>query len=84
MIKSLDSDAGERVDDGTSEYQWCLHCERAYKRGSHRMIDGLMMCPYDECDGDTVLDGWDWPSVREDHEDYPEVPEMGKVYPLYS
>jgi len=48
------------------------------------MIHGLRMCPYDDCDGDTVLDGWSWPEVREGHPDYPEVPVIGKTYPLYS
>ena len=84
MVKHIEAEEDDLIDDGTSEYQWCLHCERAYKRGEHRLIDGLEMCPYEDCDGDTVLDGWAWPSVREGHSDYPEVPECGKVYPLYS
>jgi hypothetical protein len=84
MIKPIESQKDDGIDDDTSEYQWCLHCERAYKRGEHRLIDGLMMCPYKGCDGDTVMDGWSWPSVRENHPDYPEVPEKGKTYPLYS
>jgi hypothetical protein len=84
MIKPLQPDAEDGIDDGTSEYQWCLHCERAYKRGEHRLIDGLEMCPYDGCDGDTVMDGWSWSSVRGSHPEYPEVPEKGKVYALYS
>jgi hypothetical protein len=84
MIKPIEPDPDESIDDGTSEYQWCLHCERAYKRGEHRLIDGFEMCPYVDCDGDTVMDGWSWPSVREHHSDYPEVPEKGKTYPLYS
>jgi len=84
MIEPLEPEQDEDLDDGTSEYQWCIRCERAYKQGEHRLMDGLMMCPYEDCDGDTVMDGWLWPSVRQDHPEYPEVPEMGKVYPLYS
>lgn len=84
MVMRVASVDHEDIDDGTSEYQWCLHCERAYKRGEHRLINCLMMCPYDGCDGDTVMDGWSWPSVRQDHPEYPEVPAIGKVYPLYS
>ena len=84
MIKPPEHNEDDAVSNRTSEYQWCLHCERAYKRGEHRLIDGLRMCPYDGCNGDTVLDGWYWPSVRENHSDYPNVPEIGKTYPLYS
>jgi len=84
MVKSMEPEESDSTDEGTSEYQWCLHCERAYKRGEHRMIHGLRMCPYDDCDGDTVLDGWSWPEVREGHPDYPEVPVISKTYPLYS
>ena len=67
-----------------SDYLWCLHCERAYRRGEYRLVHGLQMCPYEDCDGDTVMDGWDWAQIRDGHPEYPEVPEMGKVYPLYS
>jgi len=67
-----------------SDYLWCLHCERTYKRGEFRSVGGLQMCPYDDCDGSTVLDGWDWAQIRDNHPEYPEVPEGGVVYPLYS
>ena len=43
---------------------WCLHCERCYKAGEYREIDGLQYCPYPECDGTTVLDGWVWDDVQ--------------------
>lgn len=71
-------------EEKRSDYLWCLHCERTYKRGEFRLVNGLQMCPYEGCDGDTVLDAWDWAKVREMHPEYPEVPERGKVYPLYS
>lgn len=67
-----------------SEFLWCLHCERAYKRGEFRLVNGLQMCPYEDCDGSTVLDGWDWAQIREKHAEYPEIPEKEQVYPLYS
>ena len=70
-------------EEKESDYLWCLHCERTYKRGKFRKVDDLQMCPYEDCDGDTVLDAWDWESVREYHSAYPEIPEEGKVYPLY-
>lgn len=49
-----------------------------------RGMDGnrLQMCPYSDCDGDTVLDAWNWEDIRNRHPEYPEVPEYGCVYPL--
>lgn len=38
------------------DWALCLHCGRAYKIGEYRLIDGLQMCPYEGCDGDTVFD----------------------------
>ena len=79
------------------KYMWCLHCERTYEYGQFRavrvkpfIVDHIRyepefeMCPYDGCDGDAVLDAWDWEDIREHHADYPEIPESGKVYPMYS
>ena len=62
---------------------WCLHCERAYQRGEYRQLRGLRMCPYDGCDGDTVIDQWKWLQVRNNNPGYPNVPERGEVYPLH-
>jgi hypothetical protein len=62
---------------------WCLHCERCYKAGEFRELDGFQYCPYPDCDGTTVLDGWTWDSIRAIHTDYPMEPEREKVYPLY-
>lgn len=64
-------------------YLWCLHCERAYSRGEYRDVNGLQMCPYTECGGDTVLDAWNWSKIREGHPEYPEIPEEGVTYPMY-
>lgn len=88
MDKHYDRDQafGEEDDEEEEEHSdflWCLHCERAYNRGAYRKVDGLQMCPYDGCDGDTVIDAWDWERVRTGRgRDYPAVPEEGKVYPL--
>jgi len=71
------------ADERPGGYLWCLHCERAYKWGEYREIDGLQMCPYKGCDGDTVMDGWHWEDVCESNPDYPDVPALGKRYPLY-
>jgi DNA-binding CsgD family transcriptional regulator len=79
-----------------SEYMWCLHCERTYKYGEFREVKikpfvvnhvryepTFQMCPYEDCDGDAVLDAWEWDRIRESHPEYPEIPEKGKAYPLY-
>ena len=66
-----------------SVFFWCLHCERTYRQGECREIDGLQMCPYDGCDGDTFMDAWPWGSIRDCDPGYPVIPEEGKVYPMY-
>jgi len=66
-----------------SLFLWCLHCERTYKRGEFRQIGNLQMCPYADCDGDTVVDAWEWESVRDAHPKYPKIPEKGDIYLLY-
>lgn len=71
-------------EDVRSLYLWCLHCERTYKRGEFRQVGDLQMCPYPGCDGDTVVDAWDWESVRDEHKNYPVSPNRGDIYPRYS
>ncbi len=66
-----------------SGHLWCLHCERTYEREKWRNKDGLQMCPYLDCDGDAVIDAWDWATIREHHREYPEFPEFGTRYPMY-
>ena len=79
-----------------SEYMWCLHCERTYKYGEFREVKIkpfvvnhvryepiFQMCPYEDCDGDTVSDAWEWKRIRENHPEYTEIPEAGRVYPMY-
>ena len=71
------------LDSDPPPYLWCMHCERAYVRGEYRPEGGLQMCPYTGCDGDTVIDAWDWDSIREQNPSYPENPVEGVVYPMY-
>jgi len=49
-----------------------------------RRADGstFQMCPYPDCDGDAVLDAFEWEWVRSYYSEYPEVPEYGRVYPM--
>jgi hypothetical protein len=69
-------------DEKPCAFLWCLHCGRAYEWGEYRQIDGLQMCPYEGCDGDTVMDAWRWEDVREGNPDYPKTPKLGHVYEL--
>jgi hypothetical protein len=66
-----------------SQYFWCLHCERAYKRTEFRQVGKLQMCPYPRCSGDTVMDAWEWDSIRQANPVYPKVPKYGVRYPMY-
>lgn len=66
-----------------AEYTWCFHCERAHATAKWEAND--WDCPDPECDGGAfdahpwALDHW----PRNAHPEYPEIPEMGKDYPLY-
>jgi hypothetical protein len=66
-----------------SVFFWCLHCERTYRQGECREINGLQMCPYEGCNGDTFGDAWPWETIRACDPSYPVIPEEGKRYPMY-
>lgn len=70
-------------EEKRSDYLWCLHCQRTYKRGEFRWVGKFQMCPYEDCDGSTVLDGVDWEEYRDHHSDYPRIPKRGERYPMY-
>ena len=68
---------------------WCLHCERAYQLKDMREVphdllpgENLQLCHYEDCDGDTVLDAWNWDELCKERGG-PDVPERGVRYPLY-
>lgn len=69
-----------------SAWNWCLHCERCYPAGYFRVVDQgyaeLQLCPYFDCDGDAVIDAWEWRQIAKMN-GYPAVPELGAVYPMY-
>lgn len=49
--------SGRKVGD----WVICLHCGMAYKIGEYRLMHGdMQMCPYEGCDGDTVMDPIDY------------------------
>jgi hypothetical protein len=72
---------------------WCLHCQRCFRFIDSKLDDeGLLVCAYTpDCDA-SALDFWAW--SKKDWEEkgdansrpqhWPEVPEVGKVYPLYA
>jgi hypothetical protein len=63
---------------------WCLHCNRAYKVGEFRTIKGLQYCPYEDCDGTTVLDAWLWEDLRKNTGIiHPEQPRKDVIYLQY-
>ncbi len=65
------------------KYYWCLHCEQATPATEWK-ANGFK-CPVEDCDGGPLdVHDWsktDWP--REVHPEYPEIPVLGTVYPLY-
>lgn len=65
-------------------FLWCLHCERTYEHGKWRNDGDLQMCPYADCNGDAVIDAWDWETVRTSHPEYPLTPTFGVHYPFYT
>lgn len=81
------SERQEMFGNAKSGYLWCLHCERTYPDGEYREVSNrgqvYQMCPYDDCDGDAVIDAWDWTRIREAHPEYPKIPESGVLYPQY-
>lgn len=68
-------------EEDPDAYYWCGHCERTYSVGMVRLSSDLQLCPYDDCDGDTVVDARPWREVRS--ESMPEIPEWGVEYFLY-
>lgn len=69
------------TEDPKPKHLWCMHCGRVYEYGKFRLVKGLQMCPYPDCDGDTVVDSWAWDDFRASAPDlYPEVPVIGEIY----
>lgn len=66
------------------DWVYCLHCGMVYQAGDYRLVRGLQMCPYPNCDGDTVFDSFHWEDIQRINPSYPVIPEKNKVYLLYS
>jgi len=66
--------------------RWSEKDIEEWARGEDEKVmlrEDFQMCPYPDCSGSTVLDGWNWEDIRERHPEFPEIPEHGVVYPLY-
>lgn len=72
-------------------WSWCGRCQRAYTTGSYRVRrflpdalhphpTTLKLCPYTDCSGSTIGQGWLWTTFQHDHPDYPTIPERNVVY----
>jgi hypothetical protein len=71
-------------DETPDTWLWCLHCERCYQLKDMRQVGEYQLCHYEDCDGDTVMDGWNYDEFRETaHPEWPEIPQMDVVYPQY-
>jgi len=85
-----ENDTTAIIDD----YVLCWKCKRAYATDDYRtrsfepiVIDHViieppdeMACAYEDCKGKYPEDVIGWSRVREDHPEYPEIPEQGVVY----
>ncbi|MCE5263159.1 MAG: hypothetical protein LLG97_06455 [Deltaproteobacteria bacterium] len=68
------------------DFAWCQHCGKAQLTAE--VVKSHEHCTMPGCDGHGLE--WDimpwsaenWP--RSEHSEYPEKPEVGKEYPLYS
>lgn len=64
-------------------YLWCLHCEKVYILPEEKTEEEFE-CPY--CGAWSLGDSQPWGAIKAlhpDDEEYPEIPEIGKEYPMY-
>lgn len=66
-----------------SLYVWCLHCEKVSL--SSEVGKNQECCTTPGCSGGWMdINDWEpgsWP--RNNHPEYPEIPVVGELYPLY-
>ena len=72
-------------------WTWCARCHRAYLAGASRVVGftsdalhphpaTLTLCPYLDCGVSTTRHGWRWATIRQEHPDYPAMPERDVIY----
>ncbi len=81
MEKSHRDEASGQRNSGV--FLWCTHCERTCEHGKGRSRGDVQMCPYAGCQGDAVIDTWEWKKLRVHHPDYPAIPLVGMRYRLF-
>lgn len=65
---------------GKDRIWWCMNCERVFRQVEHEVLG--QRCPHCGSKGDDIHQWalYTWP--RRANRDYPDIPELGKVYPL--
>ena len=72
-------------------WSWCARCQRVYVTGTERVVrfkadslhphpTSLHLCPYEDCSGSIMHDGWLWATILLQHPDYPARPERNVIY----
>lgn len=69
--------------EAAADFEWCVLCERTFRRGRHRLVGGQRLCPYAGCDGGLPVEPWEWTRVLAANPDYPPVPMEDVAYPFF-
>jgi hypothetical protein len=67
----------------TSDFHWCLICERSFRRDRYRLVDGKRLCPTPGCEGGQLFEPWEWTRVLAANPDYPPIPLEDVAYPFF-
>ena len=67
----------------SSDFHWCLVCERAFRNYRYRLVEGRARVPYAGCDGGRLFEPWEWTRVLSANPDYPPVPLEDVAYPFF-
>ena len=62
---------------------WCVVCERTFHARQQRNVDGVLLCPYDGCEGGRLFEPWSWAWVRQANPQYPVEPLEDVTYPYF-
>ena len=76
----------EEMEDWTDDtWLWCLHCERAFQvKDLRKLGPDYYSCKYEDCDGN-MIDFHEWNAEKEYyHQGWPDIPQLGKVYPAFN
>ena len=65
-----------------SIFLWCDGCRRTFPNGWHRDEDGVMTCPYADCDAELAFHSHAWDPIPRRFPAYPVIPMLTVDYPL--